>query len=134
VGDARGVLWQPGSAKTRALTVSHRDPDGASALAALTDALRVPKVFDAAFAVTSRASTASSPGLRLLVPDSAMSLLGPGERAAVEEVTGASNSQLPARIEVPFSERASDLHFLLGAAPPPAEDALFATTERSEPG
>ena len=68
VGDARGVLWQPGSAKTRALTVSHRDPDGASALAALTDALRAPKVFDAAFAATSRASTASSPGSEVARP------------------------------------------------------------------
>lgn len=121
VGDPRGVLWQPGSAKTRALTVSRSDPHGESVLAALTDVLRAPEVFDAVFDATRQTKTASSPGLRLLVPDEAMGLLGPGEHAAVEEVTGARNSQRAASITAPSSEREPNLSILLGEAPADAD-------------
>ncbi|MBL7514137.1 hypothetical protein I6A94_30560, partial [Frankia sp. CN4] len=68
VGDPRGMGWSPGRARDIRMVDDTLDPDGAENLAALVQALRVPRVFMAVHAKAQEFRyRAAAPGMRIVL-------------------------------------------------------------------
>jgi hypothetical protein len=121
VDDACGVVWAMGAAKARALTVYNDDANGDGAFALLVDALRIPQVFDDAFAKVKDLGTLVSPALRAFVPGATDAALN--ESAEMGAVTALTSGGRP-NLEMSMDHIPSDLDSrasLFGNAPVPSE-------------